>query len=228
MGVMATLAFDIYGTLADVSGAAAGLARRLDGDAGRAGRISARWREKQLEYSFRRTLMGLDADFSRCTREALSFALNEAGAEMDAEARGGLLAEYARLPLFPDALRALRSLSGRADMRLYAFSNGAAEAVRGLLSANNALDFFADVVSVAEVGKFKPSAEVYGHFLSRTGSRAEESWLISGNPFDILGAMNAGMRAAWVRRGGAIFDPWEDFPAPVMLESLDELESVVS
>ena len=226
-GMTTVLAFDVYGTLVDVSGAAASLARRLGEDAALAERVSARWREKQLEYSFRRTLMGLEADFSRCTREGLSFALAEAGVSLDADSRRGILSEYAALPLFPDAIPALAELSGRRDVRLFAFSNGSADAVRSILGANNALDFFAGVVSVGEVGKFKPSREVYAHFLRRAESRAEDAWLISGNPFDILGAQNAGMRAAWIRRGGAKFDPWEDFPPSVIAESLSGLESAI-
>ena len=226
----AILAFDIYGTLADVSGMTEGLARRLGGDLARARRISARWREKQLEYSFRRTLMGLTADFSRCTREALSLALAEEGVGeggLDAASRRELLAEYGRLPLFPDARPALEALSARADARIFAFSNGAPEAVRGVLAANNALHFFEDVVSAAEVGKLKPAPEVYAHFLRRAKARAENSWLISGNPFDILGAQNAGMRTAWVRRGNKLFDPWEDFPPPMIVDSLEELDAAV-
>ena len=230
----AILAFDIYGTLADVSGMTEGLARRLGGDLARAQRISARWREKQLEYSFRRTLMGLTADFSRCTREALSLALAEervgegvGEGGLDAASRRELLAEYGRLPLFPDARPALEALSARADARIFAFSNGAPEAVRGVLAANDALHFFEDVVSAAEAGKLKPAPEVYAHFLSRAKARAEDSWLISGNPFDILGAQNAGMRTAWVRRGNKLFDPWEDFPPPMIVDSLEELDAAV-
>ena len=221
------LAFDVYGTLVDVSGAAAALARRLEGDAALAERVSARWREKQLEYSFRRTMMGLEADFSRCTREGLAFALAEAGVSLDAEGRGEVFAEYGALPLFPDAVAALAALSGRERVRLFAFSNGSAEAVRGVLGGNGALGFFADVVSVGEVGKFKPSREVYAHFLRRAEAQGEDAWLVSGNPFDVLGAQNAGMRAAWVRRDGAMFDPWEDFSPPVIVESLSELESAI-
>ena len=225
--MQATLAFDVYGTLVDVSGVVGALARRLGADAAKAEAVSARWREKQLEYSFRRTLMGLSSDFALCTRQALDFALAEGGVSLAGESRAELMAEYGKLPLFPDAEPALRALAGRADVRLFAFSNGAAEAVRGVLAANRALDFFADIVSVAEVGKFKPSREVYAHFLKRAGAEAENSWLVSGNPFDILGAQNAGMKAAWVRRGAARFDPWEDFPPPTVLDSLLDLEAAL-
>jgi 2-haloacid dehalogenase len=49
-----TLAFDVYGTLVDPSG----MAKHLTDDLGpQAVEFADFWREKQLEYSFRRGLM---------------------------------------------------------------------------------------------------------------------------------------------------------------------------
>jgi 2-haloacid dehalogenase len=62
---------------------------------------------------------------------------------------------------------------------------------------------------VEGIRSFKPDPAVYAHFLERTGSRPGDAWLVSSNPFDVIGAVSAGMRAAWVRRSPqAIFDPW--------------------
>ncbi len=73
---MATvLAFDVYGTLIDTHGVVTELEERLgaSGKAELAAEFSRRWRDKQLEYSFRRGLMGAYVAFSQCTREALEF-----------------------------------------------------------------------------------------------------------------------------------------------------------
>lgn len=56
---------------------------------------------------------------------------------------------------------------------------------------------------------------VYRHFLSRAGAMPAETWLASGNPFDVIGARSAGFHAAWIRRSPeAAFDPWG--PAPTV------------
>ena len=66
-----------------------------------------------------------------------------------------------------------------------------------------------DVVSVEEVRTFKPHPSVYERLTKRTGRERRETWLVSGNPFDVIGAKAAGLRAAWVRRSpDAPFDPW--------------------
>jgi 2-haloacid dehalogenase len=61
-----TLAFDVYGTLVDPSGMAKHLAHDLGA---KAAEFADCWREKQLEYSFRRGLMQNYADFSICTKK---------------------------------------------------------------------------------------------------------------------------------------------------------------
>ena len=60
-----TLAFDVYGTLIDTRGVLETLEKWLD--TGDALSVSKLWREKQLEYSFRRGLMRDYVDFSVCT-----------------------------------------------------------------------------------------------------------------------------------------------------------------
>lgn len=69
-------------------------------------------------------------------------------------------------------------------------------------------DVFKDVITVEEVRKFKPHPEVYYHLARKVGNGSEREhmknmWLVSGNPFDIVGAKATGMRACWVDRGGA-------------------------
>ena len=50
-----------------------------------------------------------------------------------------------------------------------------------------------------------------------------EAWMISSNPFDVIGAISAGMRGAWVKRSfTSIYDPWEIEPT-ITIGSLTEL-----
>jgi len=204
-----TLAFDVYGTLIDTHGVVAAL-RAMVGD--RAQAFSQAWRDKQLEYTFRRGLMQNYADFGVCTRQALDYTCSASGIELSAAQKRELLASYARLPAFADAREGLQRLRDR-DFRLYAFSNGTAAAVAALLDAAGIGDFFVDIVSVDDLRSFKPNPAVYSHFLRRADALGADAWMISGNPFDVIGAMSAGMRAAWVQRSAqAVFDPWEIQP----------------
>jgi len=180
------------------------------------------WRSKQLEYSFRRGLMQNYADFSVCTRQALDFCCQALQVEITAADREDLLTSYRSLPAFADAQAGLANLQAT-DLRLFAFSNGRADDVRSLLKHAEIDRFFAGVVSCDEIMSFKPNPAVYAHFLRRADCGGSEGWMISSNPFDVIGAISAGMRAVWVKRSTqAVFDPWGIEPT-LTIESLAEL-----
>ena len=211
------IAFDVFGTLMDT----AGIARALSAHTANAAAFAARWRDKQLEYTFRRALMGCYADFAECTHAALDWVCADFNCDIPPAARRVLMQQYHQLPAYADAAPCLSAL----QQRHYAFSNGAAAMVREILSAANLLDSFCDIVSVEEVRLFKPAPAVYAHFLQTAATPAADTCLISGNPFDIMGARAAGWQAVWVNRGGAVFDPWheEAFQPTATIASLEEL-----
>jgi len=187
-----TLAFDVYGTLIDTHGLLDAL-QEIVGD--QAAAFSLAWRDKQLEYAFRRGLMGRYVDFGVCTRQALDHTCASFAAAASEDQRGDLLARYRRLPAFADVREGLENLRQQ-GFRLYAFSNGTASAVAGLLEAAGIDEYFIDIVSVEGCSSFKPDPAVYRYFLRRAAAEADGTWLISSNPFDVIGAVSVGMQAA--------------------------------
>lgn len=218
------LAFDLYGTLVDTNGVVPRL-RGIVGDGAEA--LSRTWREKQLEYSFRRGLMRDYADFAVCTSDALDFACTYYRMSLSAEQRHAVLDTYRTLPAYADVRDALDGLK-TAGHRLYVLSNGSTEAVETVLTGAGIRDLFLGVVSVEDLKTFKPDPVVYRHFLKKTAASLSSAWLVSSNPFDVIGALSAGMRAAWVRRSpAAIFDPWGTEPT-VTVASLHELGAEIA
>lgn len=216
-----TLAFDVYGTLIDTSGVYSSLENSIGQDAQAFMEV---WRNKQLEYSFRRGLMDAFVDFSIVTREALEYCCLLFDIKLDAAQIQSLMNAYKVLPAFNDVEAALQGLP-KAAYSKYAFSNGSAQTVSKLLENADITSLFDGVVSVEKTKMFKPSPIVYQHFIHSTNSQKENSWLISGNPFDVMGAISYGMKGIWVKRSPkAVFDPWEMEPTAV-ISSLAELKS---
>lgn len=204
-----TLAFDVYGTLIDTHGVILQLEKQL-GD--RAGAFSQLWRDKQLEYSFRRGLMQNYQNFNSCTRQALDYADNAFGNPLGEQTKTDLLDAYRSLPAFADVKPGLQHAQS-SGFRVFAFSNGIADVLESLLTNAGIREYFQDIVSVDEIKSFKPNPAVYCHFLRRAGVTGNQAWLISSNPFDVIGARSAGMQAAWIQRTpDALFDPWEIEP----------------
>lgn len=218
-----TLGFDVYGTLVDPLD----MQQHLKGLVGeKAAAFSQLWREKQLEYTWRRSLMQQYEDFEVCTRQALEYTTQALEVSLTDTQRLQLLDAYQRLPAYPEVIAGLTAL-GEAGHRLYAFSNGTQSMLGTLLEGNGVLRYLDDVVSVDEVGVFKPAPETYWHLAERTESVPDETWLISSNPFDVIGAKAAGIRAAWLRRDPKrVFDPWgvePDLTIKELTELLDAL-----
>lgn len=218
-----TLAFDVYGTLIDTHGVVGKLTELL-GEPAKAQTFSQTWRDKQLEYSFRRGLMQNYQTFAFITRDALNYTDQFHQTKLTDTQKADLLAVYRTLPAFDDVQQGLTELKD-AGCRMYAFSNGTADAVEALLQHAGIRHFFDDVVSVDELKTFKPNPGIYAHFLRRANARANDAWLISSNPFDVIGSISAGMRAAWIQRSPAvIFDPWEIQPT-CTVSTLTELKN---
>ncbi len=219
-----TLAFDVYGTLIDTSG----VFQSLEGIIGsEAQSFMEVWRSKQLEYSFRRGLMHAFVDFSVVTRDALEYCCLLFNKTLNTDQIQSLMDTYKVLPAFDDVAAALQVLE-KEDYAKYAFSNGSAQAVSTLLENASITKLFDGVVSVEQTKMFKPSPIVYQHFNTSTNSKKESSWLISGNAFDVMGAISYGMKAVWVQRSvKTIFDPWGIEPTAI-ISSLSELKAVLT
>ena len=216
-----TLAFDVYGTLVDPSGMATHLAHDLGA---KATEFADCWREKQLEYTFRRGLMDNYADFSICTSDALDFICQRFKFAISPRRRRELLRLYQYLPRFDDVTPALHSL--RVAFRVFAFSNGKRNEIDAVLSNANILDYFEGIVTADDVRSFKPDPAVYSYARRATGAWSSPFWLVSR----IMGCHRstlAGLASAWVRRSEEkIYDPWGIEP-DITVRSLIDLPTAL-
>jgi len=217
------LAFDVYGTLIDPMGVVDAL-RDMFGDD--APQFAALWRNKQIEYLFRRGLGRKYQPFSVCTGQALEHTCLVTGHALSDAGRDMLLDSYLRLPAYDDASDALSGLKD-AGFDCYAFSNGEPNDLYTLLNNAGLLDFLRGIVSADEVRTFKPDPALYGFFLENTGATLGHTWLISSNTFDVIGAMEVGWKAAWLQRDSEqVFDPWGITPT-VTVSALSDLRKAL-
>lgn len=216
---MKTIAFDVYGTLIDPQD----IIREVEKlESQKAESLVDIWRSKQLEYTFRRGLMKLYVDFSQCTREALDFACMQTRTNLTDTQKKQLVEAYQFLPAFPDVKKSLLDLK-QAGHRLFAFSNGTKIGVETVLKNAGIINYFEGVVSADSIQTFKPDAAVYQHLIETTKSERSQTWLVSGNSFDVIGASNFGLKTAWIKRNpSSILDPWGVEPT-VIISMLGEL-----
>jgi len=100
--------FDAYGTLFDVhSVVEAG--REITSDPAT---LSVTWRQKQLEYTWLRALMGTYADFWAVTEAALRYAVRRLGLTATEAQLRRLMEAYSLLACFPEVTSALQRRRG--------------------------------------------------------------------------------------------------------------------
>ena len=189
--------FDAYGTLFDLVSAARRCADAL-GD--RVGPLAALWRDKQLGYSWLRAVQGRHADFWQVTGDALDFALETQGIR-EPGLRDRLMDLYLTREPFPEVPAVLRRLRA-AGLKTAILSNGTPAMLEALVAGAGLQDQFDAVLSVEQVGVYKPHPSVYQLALDTLGLPAGAIAFQSSNAWDAFAASAFGLRVVWCNRYG--------------------------
>jgi 2-haloacid dehalogenase len=157
---------------------------------------------------------GVFENFSAITRNSLLHALGDNNSELKEDAIEELMRAYDNLSTFADVKPTLTRIAADPSIQAVIFSNGTktmvSNSVQGSEDLSPHASAFQDVITVDQVQKYKPARACYEHLAQKTGkdpARMGDLWLVSGNPFDIVGARSAGMQAIWIDRVGA---GWKD------------------
>jgi len=214
--------FDAYGTLFDVSSPVQKLTLEI-GD--KAADLARLWRQKQLEYTWLRSLMGVHADFWHVTGDALDFSLEALKIE-DPGLRDELMTLYLKLDAYPEVAEALKALKAKGK-RMAILSNGSPSMLDSAVRASGLEKFFDMVFSVEDVGIYKPSRRVYRHAMQKLQIQdAPSICFVSANSWDAQAAAQFGFQAVRLARSGGQDDR---IPGKVTarIESLSELVALL-
>jgi len=213
--------FDAYGTLFDVHSAVrrGGAALSDKADA-----VSALWRQKQLEYTWLRSLMGAHVDFWQVTSDGLDYAL-AANSIKDTKLHARLMDLYLSLDAYPDVIDALTRLRA-GGKKTAILSNGAPEMLDAAVASAGLTALLDAALSVEDVGIYKPDRRVYQLAVEHLAIVPGRICFVSTNAWDASGAAHFGFRVAWMNRFGQI--P-ERLPGKLsaVIESLDELPTLL-
>jgi len=214
--------FDAYGTLFDVHGPVSKLAAEIGP---KADELSKLWRQKQLEYSWLRSLMGVHADFWKVTGDALDYALAACAID-DPGLKDELMVFYLKLDAYPDAAAALTAVRAKGK-RTAILSNGSPSMLDSAVRAAGLEKLIEMVLSVEDVGIYKPSRRVYRHAQHKLGlADALSVCFVSANPWDAQGAAQFGFQSVRIDRAGLPDDRIPGKPA-AMIKSLSELAGLI-
>lgn len=199
------LVFDAYGTLFDVHSIVEA-ARAITSDPHTLSRL---WRQKQLEYTWLRSLMERYEDFWVVTGQALRYAVRRLGITATEAQVDALMDAYLTLSPFPEVRPALRTLG---SLPLAILSNGSPRMLEAAVRSSGLDGIFAEVLSVDAVGIYKPSPRVYALASHALGVASDEIVFVSSNGWDVAGAAAFGFRTCWCNRANAPAEELETAP----------------
>jgi 2-haloacid dehalogenase len=196
--------FDAYGTLFNLHAAAE---QQRDAIGAEWQRFSQTWRTKHIEYTWHATMVGQTkagqtSMFWRLAERSLDYAIAVHGLQVSAATRDALMASYRRMQAYPEVREVLAALRTR-GAKVAILSNGDPDMLTDAIAAaglDSALD---EVISVSEIGVFKPAQAVYKLATDRFRCTAGEISFQSSNRWDIAAAKAFGMRCVWINRIGA-------------------------
>jgi 2-haloacid dehalogenase len=189
--------FDAYGTLFDFNSAAE---RCRDVLGEKADELSALWRMKQLQYTWLRGLMAKHKGFWEVTGDALDFSMETMGID-DAGLRARLMDCYMSIEAFAEVPAVLKRLK-EAGLKTAILSNGTPEMLAGAVEATGTGDLFDALISVEEVGVYKPHPSVYALPSEHLGVAPGKISFQSSNSWDAVAAGTFGMNVVWINRYG--------------------------
>ncbi|MEX1126629.1 MAG: haloacid dehalogenase type II [Acidimicrobiia bacterium] len=134
--------------------------------------------------------------------EALHLVAERHGVDLDEAIATEVVSHLASVPAHLDVIPALERLM-EAGFRTAALTNGSANAANQQIENAGLRTFIEAVISVEEVGRFKPDPVTYRHAAQVMDVHVSESMLIAAHDWDVTGAMKAGAQGAFLHRPGS-------------------------
>ncbi|RAK18854.1 2-haloacid dehalogenase [Anoxybacillus vitaminiphilus] len=210
--------FDVYGTLFDVYSVQKACEECFPGKGEELCKI---WRQKQLEYSFLRQLMGRYRTFLEVTKDALRYTCKKLRVSLDNKKEEKLINAYLQLTPYKEVQQVLKELDNKT---LAIFSNGSRDMLEPLVNHYEFGQWFHHVISVDDMKQFKPTPASYMLVLDRLKVNREDVLFISSNTWDIAGAKSFGFYTAWINRTGEIMDELGIWPDCIYSDLTEILE----
>jgi 2-haloacid dehalogenase len=164
----------------------------------------AEWFARLLHGSVLANALDQFRPFDEIGAESLVMMGRRRGLEVTLEEARSIVATLAEAPPHPDVPPAVERLAD-AGVRMIALTNGSTTVANAQVSNAGLAHWLERVISVDEVGRFKPDPLPYRHAAAAMGVGIDDMTLVAAHDWDCAGAMATGARAVFVARPDALW-----------------------
>jgi 2-haloacid dehalogenase len=193
--VIELVILDVNGSLSSLDAVAERLA-----DVGLEGQLDV-WFARILRDGFAAAAAGAFAPFPALARHHTAVLLESHGRTATEERLDLVLDGFLQVTAHPDVEPGLQRLRD-AGVTVTTMTNGTVEITRRFLEREGLEALVDATYDVSQAGRWKPAPEAYHYVLDRHAVDRGSAALIAIHPWDVHGAIRAGLKGAWVDRDG--------------------------
>ncbi len=179
-----------------------------------------------LRDAFALSAAGDFYSFPEIAKGTLTVLLKTQGVDPDPSILQNILGAFSVLPAYQDVKPALQRLH-HAECRAVLLTNGTRGNTEKLLQNNGLTAWVDDVLSVDDLGVWKPQSQLYLKAASRHQCEPGNAVLVAAHAWDIHGAMAAGLKGVWVRRQDTDYHPLMGRPDGIAYTLVDAVNQAL-
>jgi len=174
-----------------------------------------------LRDAFAVSATGNFVPFASIAPATLAVHCANMGLERDAERDRRILGAFAELVPHDDVTPALERLQAAGARSLF-LSNGSRTNTLKLIERAGLHGLVDQLITIEDVGIWKPRRELYVAALEKADASPANAIMVAAHAWDVQGAMNAGLKGAWISRQDRSYHA-SMTPPHFIGESLDQL-----
>jgi 2-haloacid dehalogenase len=184
------------------------------------------WFEIFMEYCFVNNSLDSFQDFISIGKATLQMTAFKLGRSVSGPEANDVLTLLKHLPVHEDVPSCLSELKDY-GYSIIALTNAPEKLVMERMERTGLISYFDEVLSAETVKKYKPDKSVYQWAAEKINSNLNEMLLVTAHGWDIAGAVNAGMKTAFLKRHKEFLYPLSPEP-DLSGNQLSELVSILT
>jgi len=169
------------------------------------------WFGMLLQYSLVDNCTGAYHDFVSIANATLDMTAKSLKIDVDEKEKKAALATIKELPAYPDVPNGLQLLKDN-GFRLATLTNSPTPTLTAQLQYAKLTEYFEATLSIDTIKKYKPAIETYTWAIKQLSVSVNGAILVAAHGWDIAGALQAGMQAAFIEREGQSLYPLSPKP----------------